>query len=293
MAHLSEESLALLALGEPLDAQSQDHLADCPDCAAEVESLRHVVLAGRAEPPAPAAPGPDVWARIHAELGLSEEVAEDPFAAPRGAAPDGAVKDVAENAAKDAAERNAAENDAAGTGGAGVDSTGIDSDGAGAGSRSAVVDLDARRRRPRRGVPYPLAAAAAAAALLAGAGAMWAVQRPGAEPAPTLVARAELEPLAGYTARGAAEVDVLPDGTRQLVVRTDPADVDGFKEVWLLAPDAQGMISLGVMAGDEAVFVLPENVDVSRFPVVDVSNEPVDGDPTHSGDSIVRGTLEA
>jgi hypothetical protein len=107
------------------------------------------------------------------------------------------------------------------------------------------------------------------------------------------VARAELEPLAGYTARGAAEVDVLPDGTRQLVVRTDPADVDGFKEVWLLAPDAQGMISLGVMAGDEAVFVLPENVDVSRFPVVDVSNEPVDGDPTHSGDSIVRGTLEA
>ncbi|GGG49280.1 hypothetical protein GCM10011374_09670 [Kocuria dechangensis] len=279
MAHLSEESLALLALGEPLDAQSQDHLADCPDCTAEVESLRHVVLAGRAEPPAPAAPGPQVWAAIHAGLGLSEDVAEDPFASPRGAAPDGAETN--------GAEKSGTVHNSAGTAGAGSDA------GAGAGSRSAVVDLDARRRRPRRGVPYPLAAAAAAAALLAGAGAMWAVQRPGAEPAPTLVARAELEPLAGYTARGAAEVDVRPDGTRQLVVRTDPADVDGFKEVWLLAPDATGMISLGVMAGDEAVFVLPENVDVSQFPVVDVSNEPVDGDPTHSGDSIVRGTLEA
>jgi hypothetical protein len=226
-----------------------------------------------------------VWAAIHAGLGLSEDVAEDPFAT----APDGAGTDGAE---KNGTEKNGTVNNGTVNNPAGADSAG-NAAGAGAGSRSAVVDLDARRRRPRRGVPYPLAAAAAAAALLAGAGAMWAVQRPGAEQAPTLVARAELEPLAGYTARGAAEVDVRPDGTRQLVVRTDPADVDGFKEVWLLAPDAKGMISLGVMAGDEAVFVLPENVDVSQFPVVDVSNEPVDGDPTHSGDSIVRGTLEA
>ncbi|WP_373419176.1 anti-sigma factor [Kocuria sp. UCD-OTCP] len=121
---------------------------------------------------------------------------------------------------------------------------------------------------------------------------VWGAQRLGLEPDPTVLATAELEPLAGYTARGSAEVDERPDGTRQLVVRTDPADVDGFKEVWLLAPDAQRMVSLGVMAGDEAVFVLPENLDVGEFPVVDVSNEPIDGDPTHSGDSIVRGVLE-
>ncbi|PAU83464.1 anti-sigma factor, partial [Kocuria sp. WN036] len=164
-------------------------------------------------------------------------------------------------------------------------------DGAGRGG-ATVVDLDARRRRPRRGVPYPLAAAAAAAALLVGGVSVWGAQRLGLEPDPTVLATAELEPLAGYTARGSAEVDERPDGTRQLVVRTDPADVDGFKEVWLLAPDAQRMVSLGVMAGDEAVFVLPENLDVGEFPVVDVSNEPIDGDPTHSGDSIVRGVLE-
>nr|WP_237740448.1 anti-sigma factor [Kocuria sp. UCD-OTCP] len=138
----------------------------------------------------------------------------------------------------------------------------------------------------------PLRKAAAAAALLVGGVSVWGAQRLGLEPDPTVLATAELEPLAGYTARGSAEVDERPDGTRQLVVRTDPADVDGFKEVWLLAPDAQRMVSLGVMAGDEAVFVLPENLDVGEFPVVDVSNEPIDGDPTHSGDSIVRGVLE-
>ncbi|KUG60042.1 hypothetical protein AVL61_08770 [Kocuria rosea subsp. polaris] len=142
-------------------------------------------------------------------------------------------------------------------------------------------------------MPYPLAAAAAAAALFVGGISVWGAQRVGLEPDPTVLATAELEPLAGYTARGSAEVDERPDGTRQLVVRTDPADVDGFKEVWLLAPDAQRMVSLGVMAGDEAVFVLPENLDVGEFPVVDVSNEPIDGDPTHSGDSIVRGVLDA
>ncbi|WP_309124837.1 anti-sigma factor [Kocuria sp.] len=256
MAHLSEETLTLLALGEPIDPRGRDHLADCAECAAELASLQHVVRAGRAEPPAPAAPGPGVWAAIHAELGLSPAVAADPLTA-----------------------------GSSGTGPSADAPGGSEGDGA-----SAVVDLDARRRRSRRGVPYPAAAAAAAAALLVGAGGMWALQR--AEPEPAVLARAELEPLAGYSARGTAEIDQRPDGTRRLVVRTDPADVDGFKEVWLLAPDAQGMLSLGVMAGDEAVFVLPENVDVAQFPVVDVSNEPVDGDPTHSGDSIVRGTLD-
>lgn len=276
MAHLSEESLTLLALGEALDPQSREHVASCVDCTAELASLQRVVHAGRAEAPAVTAPGPGVWAAIHAELGLSDEVAADPLAGTR-----------------DGARGDTAAEDSAGTVGAPTGSAAgpRGDDGAGRGG-ATVVDLDARRRRPRRGVPYPLAAAAAAAALLVGGVSVWGAQRLGLEPDPTVLATAELEPLAGYTARGSAEVDERSDGTRQLVVRTDPADVDGFKEVWLLAPDAQRMVSLGVMAGDEAVFVLPENLDVGEFPVVDVSNEPIDGDPTHSGDSIVRGVLE-
>jgi hypothetical protein len=276
MAHLSEESLTLLALGEAVDPQSREHAASCPDCAAELASLQRVVHAGRAEAPAVTAPGPGVWAAIHAELGLSDEVAADPLAGTRdGARDDTAAEDSTGTAADPTGSATGPRGD----------------DGAGRGG-ATVVDLDARRRRPRRGVPYPLAAAAAAAALVVGGVSVWGAQRLGLEPDPTVLATAELEPLAGYTARGSAEVDERPDGTRQLVVRTDPADVDGFKEVWLLAPDAQRMVSLGVMAGDEAVFVLPENLDVGEFPVVDVSNEPIDGDPTHSGDSIVRGVLE-
>ncbi|MFF0902221.1 UNVERIFIED_CONTAM: anti-sigma factor [Kocuria sp. CPCC 205316] len=276
MAHLSEETLTLLALGEAGDPRSREHVAACPDCAAELASLQRVVRAGRAEAPALTAPGPGVWAAIHAELGLSDGVAADPLAGARGHVPDGATEDPTDDAAGRATgpADSAAADDGAGRGGA------------------TVVDLDARRRKPRRGVPYPLAAAAAAAALIVGGVSVWGAQRLGLEPEPTVLATAELEPLAGYTARGSAEVDERPDGSRQLVVRTDPADVDGFKEVWLLAPDAQRMVSIGVMAGDEGVFVLPENLDVGQFPVVDVSNEPIDGDPTHSGDSIVRGVLE-
>ncbi|GEO94534.1 anti-sigma factor [Kocuria turfanensis] len=266
MAHLSEESLVLLALGESGDLQAHEHLAACPECATELEALGHVVRVARADPPAPAAPGPEVWAAIHAELGLSDAVAADPLA---GSGDGGREHDGV---------------DAAGSGHTAT------ADGDGGRGGATVVDLADRRRR---GVPYPLAAAAAAAALLVGGLSVWGAQRLGLEPDPTVLATAELEPLAGYTARGSAEVDELPDGTRQLVVRTDPADVDGFKEVWLLAPDAQRMVSLGVMAGDEAVFVLPANLDVGEFPIVDVSNEPIDGDPTHSGDSIVRGALEA
>lgn len=271
MAHLSEETLALLALGEALAPPSRDHLASCPECAAQLAPLERVVRVGRADPPAPEVPGPGVWAAIHAELGLSEQVAPDPFADARG------------GAATDGADDGAAPGGAHAGGATGP---------GGPVRGAAVADLGARRERSRRGVPYPLAAAAAAAALFVGGASVWALQRMDLQPEPTVLATAELEPLAGYSARGVAEVDERADGTRQLVVRTDPADVDGFKEVWLLAPDAQRMVSLGVMPGDEAVFVLPGNLDVGQFPVVDVSNEPLDGDPTHSGDSIARGALK-
>ncbi|WP_101851653.1 anti-sigma factor [Kocuria flava] len=288
MAHLSEETLTLLALGESPEPAERAHLDGCGRCAAELAALGHVVRAGRAESAPVPAPDPRVWAAIHAELGLAAELAADPLAtgdpgadrapsAPGATGPDPAGRASAAPSGPDGTGQDAGERPG----------TAARDDGAGSGG---VVDL-AARRRARRGVPWPLAAAAAAAALVVGGVSVWGAQRLDREPDPTVLATAELEPLAGYTARGSAEVDERADGTRQLVVRTDPADVDGFKEVWLLAPDAQRMVSLGVMAGDEAVFVLPENLDVERFPVVDVSDEPVDGDPTHSGDSIVRGVL--
>ncbi len=52
-------------------------------------------------------------------------------------------------------------------------------------------------------------------------------------------------------------------------------------------------MSVGLLdtQGTRAAFPLPPSVDVAEFPVVDISLEPVDGNPAHCGDSIVRGTL--
>ena len=50
------------------------------------------------------------------------------------------------------------------------------------------------------------------------------------------------------------------------------------------------LVSLGPLRPD-GIYDIPPGVDPSRFPIVDVSVEPVDGDPTHSGDSVLRGEL--
>jgi hypothetical protein len=40
-------------------------------------------------------------------------------------------------------------------------------------------------------------------------------------------------------------------------------------------------------------FELPADLDLEQFPIVDVSVEPLDGVPTHSGVSVARGELES
>ena len=47
----------------------------------------------------------------------------------------------------------------------------------------------------------------------------------------------------------------------------------------------------GVLDGTDGVFAVPDDVDLAEYPLVDVSQEPFDDDPEHSGDSIVRGPL--
>jgi hypothetical protein len=65
---------------------------------------------------------------------------------------------------------------------------------------------------------------------------------------------------------------------------------EGFYEVWLIDTQVERLISLGPVRPD-ATYVVPADIDYRDFPIVDVSVEPPDGDPTHSGDSILRGTL--
>ncbi|HEU4758159.1 MAG TPA: anti-sigma factor, partial [Agromyces sp.] len=76
------------------------------------------------------------------------------------------------------------------------------------------------------------------------------------------------------------------------VVDLDAAVPAGdVREVWLIRTDASGLVSLGLLEGDSGRFVVPDGIDLGEFTLVDVSAEPVDGDPAHSGDSIVRGEL--
>lgn len=133
-----------------------------------------------------------------------------------------------------------------------------------------------------------LLAAAAAGALLTWAG--MSVLAPTDEG--ELVASGELAALTADGAEGRAEV-VRVDGHQRLRVELEdvPGQGEGYLEVWLLRPDVSGMVTLGVLDGTTAEFTLPDGLDLGEFAVVDISREHVDGDPGHSGDSLVRGQV--
>ena len=144
--------------------------------------------------------------------------------------------------------------------------------------------------RAKRGFAPWIAVAAAVGLVLGGVGgAMLMRSSP-----PDVVASVPLEPLADYTATGKATLEVV-DGTEMLAVDvSDLPTTDGYFEVWLLAPDASSMIALGTLGpGETATLPLPAGISLADYPVVDISVEPYDGDPAHSTDSVVRGTLPA
>jgi len=105
-----------------------------------------------------------------------------------------------------------------------------------------------------------------------------------------MVASAVLEPLG---AQGAGDAWLFQhDGRYQLdVVAVDvEPGADDYLELWLIDPEVTKLVSLGPLRPDGR-YEVPPGIDPRDFPVVDVSVEPVDGDPTHSGDSVLRGLL--
>lgn len=260
MDHVDPDVLALIALGEPVDPSAETHLAVCERCADEVTELERAVTAGRATGPDDVlvAPPARVWAAIESELGLST-------ATPLPTTARAVDADPSEEAAVPP--------------------------GTSASEPVVATVLPLRRRRTSAWI----ASAAAAGVVVGGLGGAWVAGRGDAEPAPAIVAQADLEALPGWDAVGTAEIEEDADGRRVLVLSVDESggagDTDGLREVWLLKEDVSGLVSLGLLDGTEGRFLVPAGVDLAEYPVVDVSREPADGNPAHSGDSIVRGVL--
>lgn len=82
------------------------------------------------------------------------------------------------------------------------------------------------------------------------------------------------------------------DNGRAVDVRTSglPA-VAGYYEVWLFDPAANKMVAIGTLGtGYAGTFTVPNGLDLTKFHVVDVSDQKLNGDNTHQR-SVLRGTL--
>lgn len=256
MLHCDPETLALRSLGEVVGTPEEDaHLATCPQCQSELAALRRAVVAAKTGGPTDLLAPPDhVWDRITDELAAGTPSARDPRT----------------SSSSDTDDR---------------------------GSDAVVVPLTAAssaRAGRRRPATWLLAAAGVGGIVVGGVATAVVLSGNEAASSGTLEAATVLDPLADWDATGEATLSVTSTGEQVLTVTIDaPATPTGdFQEVWLIDRDVVGMVSLGTLEGTSGRFVIPAGVDVSAFPVVDVSLEPVDGVPTHSGNSIVRGTLD-
>jgi hypothetical protein len=133
---------------------------------------------------------------------------------------------------------------------------------------------------------------AAVAVLLLAAVGVWAASSD--DPGDELVASTDLSLLAGG-GTGTAELRQRQDGVHLVVdvAGLSPAEQADFYELWLLTAeggDPQSVLKFEQPDGRLDV-LLPEGMDTSAFPVVDISEEVDDGDDTHSGLSILRGSF--
>ncbi len=150
----------------------------------------------------------------------------------------------------------------------------------------AVSLSDRRTGRSRRGEYTAMIVGVAAALLLVGVPLVLALRSSDSNERP----EAELEALAGFEGGGWAGLDdrVLTVDAKGL------APVEGsLYELWLLKfedDELSDLVWLGVIA-DNGTYTIDPDVDLSAFDVVDISIEPDDGNPDHSGDSVLRGEL--
>lgn len=146
-------------------------------------------------------------------------------------------------------------------------------------------------RRPRRLILRPLVAAACAVVLLAagiGLG-VWLDRNP--SPSEQLA----LQPVGDVDPAASGKVSLDSDGVNVRVSGLKRTGDGEFYELWLLGADKRlvGLGSFRVNADGAATLTLPLPVDPKTFTYFDLSLEPADGDPGHSGVSVLRGPSAA
>jgi len=151
--------------------------------------------------------------------------------------------------------------------------------------------VPAARRWPRWAAP--VAALFIGAAL--GAGVLIAAQN--RADSVTVEATAPLTPVPGGPLRGqagqwgTAELVVTNQGQQVRVTASDLPSMPGTSyQVWLFGNDGR-MVSLGSLDQGQGQFTVPDDISTQEYRTVDISDEPPDGNPAHSGISMVRGSF--
>lgn len=284
MRHPDSDDLALFAVstGADLDhhAELAAHVDGCVVCQADIEAYRYIAeLVHHDGSPADRddayVPGPHVWDAIADELGFDRSTAAGPprlvaVPDPQPAPPQPSPGPSAEvlTTPDDVDPRPTAADDV-----------------------TPPVDL-ASRRRSR----WFTAAAALVVGAALGAGAMALTQKSDTPDPARIEATAPLDPVPGGPLVGAdptlgsAEL-VSVDTGQWVVVDTEKLPpIAGSYEVWLFGEDGR-MVALGALQAGKGQFSVPAGIDTAEYRTVDVSDEPTDGNPAHSGISVVRGTF--
>ncbi|MFJ3099753.1 anti-sigma factor [Streptomyces hydrogenans] len=147
-------------------------------------------------------------------------------------------------------------------------------------------------KAPRRISRFTLALAACAALLGAASGSAitWWTTNTQTPPTRTVADGRQLQTLRASSAGYARMDDHRGRRTLDITVKGLP-ETAGYFEVWLMDRTHTKLVSMGVLGPDgHATLPIPDNIDLNEYSVVDVSLQPYNGKPDHSGDSLVRGT---
>lgn len=262
--HTNPETLALLALGEDVaTVDERQHVVACPDCSHELLELERLTDLGRTagEESGLTRPSPQVWDQVRAELGFTG----DPLLAP-SPLPVGPImtRTVSPNGPEPAGHRD---------------------------DDSTVVPIKPRQERRSRSIR--LMAVAAALALVAGVGIGLGIERL-RQPSETVVATGELVAFPDWAGSGGtAVVEKDGNGKRTLVVKLTTSRPGDDLTVWLMDPSNGKLKTMGSIVGGFGRYEIAPGLSLKDFPAVDVSDEPLnDGNPAHSGNTVVRGNLK-